>query len=52
MSEQKYKIMRSFPSKPSKLIEEGLTLEEAKKHCNNPATRKDGEWFDYFVKEE
>lgn len=46
-----YQIRRSFPDKPSKLIKSGVTLEEAKKHCNDPKTRKAGKWFDFYTEE-
>lgn len=48
-----YKIIRFFSDSqiPSQLIYEGLTLEEAQEHCNNPKTRKDGEWFDGYTEE-
>lgn len=47
-----YKIIRSYhPSldKADKLIRSGLTLAEAQKHCKDPKTRKDGEWFDGYA---
>ena len=50
-----YCIKRHYhPSldKESKLIEEGLTLEEAQEHCSRKDTESDGEWFDAFHKEE
>lgn len=49
-----YKIVRFFydPIKPKKVIMEGLTLREAQEHCNSPNTKKDGEWFDGYYKEE
>ena len=33
-----YKIVRHFFSKRSRTIKSGLTLEEARRHCNNPET--------------
>ena len=46
-----YNIIRSYhPSleKRDKTIRRGLTLEQAQKHCKDPGTRKDGEWFDGY----
>jgi len=47
-----YKIVRFFfeDDKPSEIIKEGLTREEAKEHCNDPETQGDG-WFDGFEEE-
>lgn len=39
----------------SKVIETGLTLEEAQAHCNRPDTRgidESGLWFDGYTREE
>ena len=34
-------------------IKHGLTLEEAQKHCCDPATHEPGVWFDcYYVEED
>tara|TARA_Y100000310_G_scaffold265261_1_gene276200 strand:- start:336 stop:485 length:150 start_codon:yes stop_codon:yes gene_type:complete len=45
-----YKIVRySFYGEP-KVIRRGLTLEEARKHCNDPNT-KGIDWFDGYTKE-
>jgi len=48
-----YRIVRFFAdeSKPSKVIKEGLSLQEAKDWCNDPTTHKKGEWFDGFREE-
>jgi hypothetical protein len=48
-----YKIIRFYRdrNKQSKVIKRGLTLEQAKEHCNNPATEKEGQWFDGFKSE-
>jgi hypothetical protein len=35
----------------SKVILEGLTLQEAKAYCRREDTRKEGEWFDGYEKE-
>lgn len=46
-----YKIIRFYAphiNKDSETMETGLTLEEAKEHCNDPETRKEGEWFDGY----
>ena len=59
-----YKIMRSFMKGKSRTLETGVTLEQAKAHCNDPETsyktctksagkartHKLGPWFDYFVR--
>ena len=39
-----YKIIRFYREldKPSRVIKRGLTLEQAKKHCQDPSTRKEG----------
>ncbi len=61
-----YKIIRFYQgSNPSKVIESGLTLEEAQRHCGDPETlsstaaseqakehtKKHGNWFDGYEKE-
>ena len=46
-----YKIIRyQFYGEP-KVIKQGLTIEEAKEHCNDPST-SGIDWFDGFTKEE
>jgi hypothetical protein len=47
----KYKIVRYFADadKPSKTIKKNVTLEEAQEHCNDPETKKEGEWFDGYT---
>lgn len=53
-NEQTYRIVRFFrdkePPKHRKVINEGFTLEQAQKHCNDPKTRGEG-WFDGYEKE-
>tara|TARA_A100001201_G_C4063201_1_gene193351 strand:- start:380 stop:538 length:159 start_codon:yes stop_codon:yes gene_type:complete len=48
-----YKIVRFYKSryKNSRVIRRGLTLEEAKEHCQDPST-SGLNWFDGFTKEE
>lgn len=47
-----YKIVRHFADdRPKKVIKRGLTLEEAKAHCNDPKTRKSGVYFDGYTEE-
>lgn len=49
-----YKIVRFYAphlNKSNRVIQRGLTLEEAQEHCKNPSTRKAGEWFDGYDKE-
>lgn len=62
---KKYKIFRNFFHGGSEVIERGLTLAEAKKHCQNPETSSHtatgideqkltalrGKWFDGFDEE-
>jgi hypothetical protein len=48
-----YKIVRFyFKSNRQRIIATGLTLEEAKAHCNDPSTSVEGKYFDGFTKEE
>jgi hypothetical protein len=47
-----YKIVRFFSDdRPRQTRKTGLSLEEAQAHCNDPDTRKDGEWFDGYESE-
>tara|TARA_R100001594_G_scaffold146084_1_gene197005 strand:+ start:2200 stop:2355 length:156 start_codon:yes stop_codon:yes gene_type:complete len=47
----KYKIIRFYQArnKPSKTIKTGVTLAQAKKHCNDPKTST-LKYFDGFIK--
>ena len=48
-----YRIVRVYhPSlnKQNEVMQEGLTIEEAKEHCNDPTTHKENEYFDSFVR--
>jgi hypothetical protein len=47
-----YKVIRFYKdiSRANKVIMTGLTLEEAREHCNRADTRSD-EWFDGYEKE-
>ena len=49
-TKKKYVIIRIYrdPAKRSRIIKRNLTLAEAKKHTNDPKTRKAGVWFDGF----
>ena len=47
-----YNIVRSYAphlDRKNRIIQKGLTLEQAQAHCRNPKTRKDGEWFDGYT---
>lgn len=60
-----YKIVRFYFNGTKRTIERGLTLEEAKAHCNNPEassrtcrnwrnrqrTRHYGPWFDGYAED-
>ena len=48
-----YKIIRFYKErhKSSRVIKRGLTLEQAHAHCQDPSTRKEGEWFDGYDSE-
>ena len=49
---QTYKIVRFYASKKqSKIIKKGISLKDARKHCNDDSTQKIGEWFDGYYKE-
>jgi hypothetical protein len=47
-----YKIIRFYKdwSRDSKVMMEGLTLEQALEHCQRPDTRGD-DWFDGYEEE-
>ena len=47
---KKYMIIRFFRDEntPSKVIRRNLTLAQARKHTNDPATMKKGVWFDGY----
>lgn len=51
---ERYKIVRFYSPigchKPNRTIKTGLTLEQAQAHCNDPRTRKDGVYFDGYMK--
>lgn len=52
-----YKVVRYYaPFGPyaghgPRTVRTGLTLTEAQKHCRDPKTRSEGEWFDGFTLE-
>ena len=48
-----YNIVRYYAphlNKRPRIIARGVSLEYAQKHCRDPKTQKDGEWFDGFEK--
>jgi hypothetical protein len=50
----KYKIIRFYrDNTPNEIRERGLSLEEAKEHCNKSNTRKEDKhgvvWFDRYT---
>lgn len=53
--EDTYKIVRKYRDSNhpdnNKVIKEGLTLEEAQEHCNDPSTHEPGVWFDCYYEE-
>ena len=56
MEEEKtYKILRKYKdsSHPdnNRVVKEGLSLAEAKEHCQDPDTEEKGVWFDAFYEE-
>ena len=49
-----YKIIRFYAPTERReevVIRTGLTLEEAREHCNDPETREEGKWFDGYREE-
>jgi hypothetical protein len=47
-----YKITRFYldDNKESEVVRTGLTLEQARKHCQSPSSKGD-DWFDGYTKE-
>ena len=45
-----YKIVRHRFNKPSRVVQTGLSLEQAQAHCSDPKTHGEG-WFDGYIKE-
>ena len=45
-----YKIVRYYRTGRRKTIKTVSSLEIAQLHCNDPRTKKDGVWFDGYVK--
>lgn len=46
-----YEIRRSYAphlNKEPKTIKSGVTLKEAQAHTNDPRTRKEGKYFDFY----
>lgn len=44
-----YRIVRFYRDGTKvDIIERGVSLEEAQKHCSDPATRQEGVWFDGY----
>jgi hypothetical protein len=49
-----YRIVRKYRENHpdhNKVIDTGLTLEQAQAHCNDPATSEKGVWFDCYYEE-
>jgi len=47
-----YKIIRFYyPSqnKDNEIIQEGLTLQKAQKHCQDDTTKEEGVYFDGYI---
>lgn len=46
-----YKIIRFFTDddKVAELVQDRVTLEQAKDHCNDPSTNKVGVYFDGYI---
>ena len=51
-----YRIVRKYRDMNhpdnNKVIQTGLTLEDAQEHCKDPATHEAGVWFDCFYEED
>ena len=48
-----YKVIRFYSdlNRENETMKTGLTLEEAKEHCQRADTHKRGEWFDGYTKD-
>lgn len=45
----RYKIVRYYIDGKKRTMDTNLTLKEAQAHCQDKATRKEGEWFDGYT---
>ena len=56
MNKPRYKILRKYRDYThpdhNKVIDTGLTLKQAQKHCTKKSTREPGVWFDCYVEDE
>jgi hypothetical protein len=61
LEKKRYKIIRFFhpnyvakhggPTSKPVTSKGGLTIKEAQRHCKDPNTRRDGEYFDGYTEE-
>jgi hypothetical protein len=47
----KYKIVRYYITGRKRTIKRDVTIEEAKAHCKDPASRKDSVYFDGYTED-
>lgn len=48
-----YRIIRYYADlrKKPRVMARGFSLEDARKHCSKPTSKKEGVWFEGFSKE-
>ena len=47
----KYKIIRFYVTGRKRTMKRGLALDEARAHCKDPKSRKDGVYFDGYTED-
>lgn len=45
-----YDIIRFYRNGNQKVVRERVSLEVAKAHCRDPLTKKEGKWYDGYIK--